>query len=170
MSGSLLEAAFAHHVWATLRVVDACLELSPEQLAVDVPGTRGPILETIRHLVESDAFDLFVLTGDRTHDVDAAGMSLAELREVMERTGSGWTEFISGPLDPDAVVREVDETDGFQRWAPVGFRLAGTLDHGTDHRSQICTALTTIGVQPPRIGVMDFGSDVGRVVEKMPGA
>jgi uncharacterized damage-inducible protein DinB len=170
MSGSLLEAAFAHHVWATLRVVDACLELSPEQLAVDVPGTRGPILETIRHLVESDAFDLFVLTGDRAHDVDAAGMSLAELREVMERTGSGWTEFISGPLDPDAVVREVDETDGFQRWAPVGFRLAGTLDHGTDHRSQICTALTTIGVQPPRIGVMDFGSDVGRVVEKMPGA
>jgi uncharacterized damage-inducible protein DinB len=170
MSGSLLEAAFAHHVWATLRVVDACLELSPEQLAVDVPGTRGPILETIRHLVESDAFDLFVLTGDRAHDVDAAGMSLAELREVMERTGSGWTEFISGPLDPDAVVREVDETDGFQRWAPVGFRLAGTLDHGTDHRSQICTALTIIGVQPPRIGVMDFGSDVGRVVEKMPGA
>ncbi|HWC71924.1 MAG TPA: hypothetical protein VG993_12240, partial [Actinomycetota bacterium] len=59
---------------------------------------------------------------------------------------------------------------GFQRWAPVGFRLAGTLDHGTDHRSQICTALTTIGVQPPRIGVMDFGSDVGRVMEKMPGA
>jgi uncharacterized damage-inducible protein DinB len=170
MSGSLLEAAFAHHVWATLRVVDACLELSPEQLAVDVPGTRGPILETIRHLVESDAFDLFVLTGDRAHDVDAAGMSLAELREVMERTGSGWTELIAGPLDPDAVVREVDETDGFQRWAPVGFRLAGTLDHGTDHRSQICTALTTIGVQPPRIGVMDFGSDVGRVVEKMPGA
>jgi uncharacterized damage-inducible protein DinB len=170
MSGSLLEAAFAHHVWATLRVVDACLELSPEQLAVDVPGTRGPILETIRHLVESDAFDLFVLTGDRAHDVDAAGMSLAELREVMERTGSGWTGFISRPLDPDAVVREVDETDGFQRWAPVGFRLAGTLDHGTDHRSQICTALTTIGVQPPRIGVMDFGSDVGRVVEKMPGA
>jgi uncharacterized damage-inducible protein DinB len=81
-----------------------------------------------------------------------------------------WTEFISRRLDPDAVVREVDESDGFQRWAPVGFRLAGTLDHGTDHRSQICTALTTIGVEPPKIGVFDFGMDAGRIVEKFPDA
>ncbi len=170
MSSSLLEAAFAHHVWATLRVVDACLDLSAEELETNVAGTRGPILATVRHLVESDAFDLFILTGDRTHNVDAGRMSLSEVRRVMERTGSGWTKLISGPLDPDAVVREVDESDGFQRWAPVGFRLAGTLDHGSDHRSQICTALTTINVEPPKIGVIDFGLDAGRIVEKMPGA
>ena len=170
MSGSLLEAAFAHHVWATLRVVDVCLDLSAEELETNVTGTRGPILDTVRHLVESDAFDLFILTGDRTYNVDAARMSLSEVRGVMERTGSGWTELISGPLDPDVVVREVDENDGFQRWAHVGFRLAGTLDHGTDHRSQICTALTTIDVEPPKIGVVDFGLNVGRIVETMPGA
>ena len=170
MSSSLLEAAFAHHVWATLRVVDACLDLSTEELETNVTGTRGPILETVRHVVESDAFDLFILTGDRAYNLDAGRMSLSEVRGVMERTGSGWTKLISGPLDPDAVVREVDESDGFQRWAPVGFRLAGTLDHGTDHRSQICTALTTIHVEPPTIGVMDFGLDAGRIVERMPGA
>jgi uncharacterized damage-inducible protein DinB len=170
MSSSVLEAAFAHHVWATLRLVDACLELSSEQLDTTVIGTRGPILETVRHLVESDAFDLFVLTGDRAHNVNAEGLSLAELRGVMERSGSGWTKLISGPLDPDAVVREVDEKDGFQRWAPVGFRLAGTLEHGTDHRSQICTALTSIDVKPPKISVFDFGLDSGRIVEQMPGS
>jgi uncharacterized damage-inducible protein DinB len=71
-------------------------------------------------------------------------------------------------LDPDAVVREVDETDGYQRWAPVAFRLAGTLDHGTDHRSQICTALTTLGVEPPKIDVMNFGLDTGGVTERWP--
>jgi uncharacterized damage-inducible protein DinB len=170
MSGSCLEVAFAHHVWATLRVIDACLDLSTEELGTNVPGTRGPIVGTVRHVVECDAFDLFILTGDRAYDVDAGRMPLSEVRGVMERTGSGWTELISGPLDPDAVVREVDESDGFQRWAPVGFRLAGTLDHGTDHRSQICTALTTIDVEPPKIGVFDFGMDAGQIVEKMPGA
>ena len=170
MSSSLLEAAFAHHVWATLRLIDACRDLTAEQLATDAAGTRGPILETLRHLVENDAFDLFVLTGDRADNVDAGRMSLSDARRVMERTGLGWTELVSGPLDPDAVVREVDESDGFQRWAPVGFRLAGTLEHGTDHRSQICTALTTIGVQPPKIAVFDFGVDTGRIVEQMPGA
>jgi uncharacterized damage-inducible protein DinB len=170
MSGSFLEPAFAHHVWATLRVIDACLDLSAEELETNVPGTRGPILETLRHVVEGDAADLFILTGDRAYDVDAARMSLAEARVVTERNGSGWAELIARSLDPDAVVREVDETDGYQRWAPVGFRLAAALDHGTDHRSQICTALTTIGVEPPKIDVYNFGLDVGRVVEKMPDA
>jgi uncharacterized damage-inducible protein DinB len=167
MSSSLLEAAFAHHVWATLRVIDACLDLSAEELETSVPGTRGPIIETLRHIVGSDAFDLFILSGNRTNSIDTEGMSLSEARAVIERNGSGWTELISKPLDPDAVVREVDEYDGFQRWAPVGFRLAGVLEHGTDHRSQICTALTSIGVEPPRIDVNECGLDAGLIVEKM---
>jgi uncharacterized damage-inducible protein DinB len=170
MSSSILEPAFAHHVWATLHVIDACLDLSAEQLETSVPGTRGPMLETLRHIVRADASDLFILTGDRAYDVDVERMSLAEARVVMERYGSGWAELISGSLDPDAVVREVDETDGYQRWAPVGFRLMGTLNHGTDHRSQICTALTTLGIEPPKIDIMNFGLDTGRVVEKMPDA
>jgi uncharacterized damage-inducible protein DinB len=170
MSTSPLEAAFEHHTWATLRVIDACMELSDAELGTDVPGTRGPILETIRHLVGSDAFDLFILTGDRGLDIDAEHMPLDELRRVMERNGDGWAALVAGAPDPDEVVREVDENDGFQRWAPVGLRLAGTLDHGTDHRSQICTALTTIGVPAPLVGVFDFGLEVGRIVEKMPGA
>ena len=170
MSGSFLEPAFAHHVWATLRVIDVCLDLSAEELGTSVPGTRGPMLETLRHVVGGDADDLFILTGDRAFNVDTEWMSLAEARVVMERNGSAWAELISGSPDLDAVVEEVDETDGYQRWAPVGFRLASALHHGTDHRSQICTALTTLGIEPPAIDVLSFGVDVGRVVEKMPGA
>lgn len=169
MSNSFLEPAFAHHAWATMCVIDACLDLSDEELHTSVPGTRGPMLETLRHLVLSDTFDLFILTGDRAIDVDDENVSLAEARVIMERNGSGWAEYISRSLDPDEMVHEVDKTDGYQRWAPVGFRLAGTLQHGTDHRSQVCTALTTLGVEPPRIDVFDFGLDVGRITEKMPG-
>jgi uncharacterized damage-inducible protein DinB len=170
MSSSFLETAFAHHVWATLRVIDVCLDLSDAELQTNVLGTRGPMLETLRHLVGSDAEDLFILTGDRVHYVDAERMSLAEARVVMERNGSAWAEYISRSPESDAVVQEIDETDGYQRWAPVGFRLAATLDHGAVHRSQICTALTSTGVEPPKIDVMDFGLDAGRVKERMPGA
>ena len=58
MSKSLIEDAFAHHVWATLRLIDACLALSDAQLATAVPGTYGSILQTMRHLVGADSFDL----------------------------------------------------------------------------------------------------------------
>jgi uncharacterized damage-inducible protein DinB len=170
MSSSLLEAAFAHHVWATLRLIDSCRDLSVEELETSVLGTRGPILETLRHLVLSDAFDLFTLTGDRAFDIDQEHVSLAEARVLMEHNGSGWAEYISRSLDPDEVVHEVDKTDGYQRWAPVGFRLAGALHHGTDHRSQVCTALSTLDVGPPQIDVFDFGIEAGRIAERMPNA
>ena len=51
-----MDDAFAHHVWATLRLVDACLALSAEQLGTTVPGTYGSILETQRHLVGADSW------------------------------------------------------------------------------------------------------------------
>ena len=56
MTKSLLADAFDHHVWATLRVIDACLALTPEQLQTNVPGTYGSILDTVRHLVGADSW------------------------------------------------------------------------------------------------------------------
>ena len=90
MSSSLLEAALAHHVWATSRVIEACLNLGEEELKTSVPGTRGPMLETLRHLVLSDAFDLFTLTGDPAFHIDEEHLSLAEARDLIERNGGGW--------------------------------------------------------------------------------
>jgi uncharacterized damage-inducible protein DinB len=55
MSSSLFGDAVAHHVWATLRVIDVCLDLSPEQLETAVPGTYGSILDAMRHTVGADS-------------------------------------------------------------------------------------------------------------------
>ena len=65
-------------------------------------------------------------------------------------------------------VTDVDDDDGYQKKAPIGIRLAQALHHGTDHRSQICTALTALGMEPPAIDAWDFGIDVGRVIEIPP--
>jgi uncharacterized damage-inducible protein DinB len=168
MSGSLLSAAFEHNTWASLKVIDACAQLSDDQLQTNVPGTRGPIIETLRHIVAADAVDLEIVTDARADDLERSSPS--ELRDVAERIGAAWTRFLSEPIDADEMVREVDDTDGYERTAPLGFRLAGTLEHGADHRSQICTALTTLGVEPPKTDVMNYGLAVGRVAEKWPDA
>ena len=168
MSGSLLEDAFAHHAWATLRLIDTCLELSPEQLETTVPGTYGSILETMRHLVGADSWYLVDITGDRATGIDEDQMELRQLRAAIEADGTAWSTFLAQDLDPNAVLKEIDEDDGYERDATVGIRLAQALHHGTDHRSQICTALTSLGVEPPGIDAWDYGLQVGRVVEVQP--
>jgi uncharacterized damage-inducible protein DinB len=163
MSRPLLADAFAHHVWATLRLLDACLPLSPEQLDTTVPGTYGSIIDTMRHLIGGDASYLFVLTGGRSSEIDEDRMDLPELRAAMAGNGAAWASLLAQDLDPDSVVvRHRD--DGTDSQAPIGIRLAQALHHGTDHRSQICTALTTLGVEPPAIDVWDFAEQDGRLV------
>lgn len=90
MTRSLLEDAFAHHVWATLQLLDTCRQLDDGQLEMAVEGTFGSIIDTMRHLVAADSSYLFVLTGGLVPPLDAAGMSIPELRAVMERNGDAW--------------------------------------------------------------------------------
>jgi uncharacterized damage-inducible protein DinB len=168
MSRSLLDDAFAHHIWATLRLLDTCLALSPEQLETAVPGTYGSVLQTWRHLVGGDSFYLVALTGDDRLRIDEDRMDLASLRAAIVRDGVIWVRLLADGPDPDLVVHEVDPNDGYQRDAPMGIRLAQAIHHGTDHRSQICTALTALGVEPPSIDVWDFGTHEGRIVEVWP--
>lgn len=167
MTGSLLRDAFSHHVWATLRLLDACGRLDKDQLETAVEGTYGSIIETMRHLVGADAAYLFVLTGGQRPSIDASGLSIPELRAVMEHNGEAWASLPVREMDPDLVLVRHRE-DGSESHAPAGIRLAQALHHGTDHRSQVCTVLTTIGVDPPAIDVWDFAEHDGRLFETPP--
>jgi uncharacterized damage-inducible protein DinB len=167
MSNSFLGDAFAHHVWATLRLIDSCLPLSPDQLGTAVPGTFGSIIDTIRHLVGADCAYLYALTGGRVAMIEDGQMELPELRVTMEANAAAWASLLTQDLDPDSVVVRYRD-DGSEGHAPVGIRIAQALHHGTDHRSQVCTALTTIGVEPPAIDVWDFAEKDGRLVEVPP--
>lgn len=113
-------------------------------------------------MVGADSLYLFHISGTDLRVVGDKG--LTDLRAVVERNGTAWKTILSGELDPDEVVVGW-WGDGFELHAPLGIRLAQALHHGTDHRSQICTALASFGVKPPDIDVWDFGTQEGRVVE-----
>jgi uncharacterized damage-inducible protein DinB len=167
MTRSLLDDAFAHHVWATLRLMDTCMELTPQQLQTAVPGTFGSILDTMRHTVGADCGYISVIGGGARPRIDEDAMDLAELRAEMEANGPAWAEILEEDIDPDdTLVRHRD--DGSSTTAPKGIRLAQALHHGTDHRSQVCTALTQLGIEPPGIDLWEFGWLDGRVTETSP--
>jgi uncharacterized damage-inducible protein DinB len=167
MTKSLLDDAFAHHIWATLQVMDVCAGLEPEQLEATAPGTYGTILDTLRHIVAADSSYLFAMTGGKVQPIDEEQMNLGELRKTTEAFANDYVSLLGTDLDPDRiVVRHRD--DGSETHAPLGIRLAQVVHHGTDHRSQICTVLTTLGIEPPMIDVWDFAYQDERLVEIPP--
>jgi uncharacterized damage-inducible protein DinB len=160
MTRSALADAFGHHVWATVRVVEACELLTPEQLATPVAGTYGSILDTLRHLVAADRSYLTLLDGSLP-DVEEERLDLASMRATMHENDPVWQKVIASPNVEQDVVRHRD--DGSQSHAPLGIRLAQVIHHGTDHRSQVCTGLTALGFTPPDIDVWDYGRVDSRV-------
>jgi len=162
MPPPLLADAFGHHVWASVRVLDACAALDDAQLATTVPGTYGSIIDTLRHLVDGDVFYLDVLRGGEPEPFDKAVSDIPTLRAVMEAHDAAWQRLVAGDLDPTTDVVEFEDS-GYETHAPLGIRLAQALYHGSDHRSQVCTALTVLGIEPPAIEVWDFAVRDGRM-------
>src|SRR5215211_6861656 len=52
-----------HNVWATTQVLNALDNLDEAALNATVPGTFGTILETIQHVIDSEASYVYRLTG-----------------------------------------------------------------------------------------------------------
>ena len=144
---SLLDDAFAHHIWATEQLIDACATLTREQLVTPAPGTYGPIMATLMHLVSSDGWYLSFFRQQPAPVDEESDVSLVDLRAAIAANGAVWRDILAGALDPEADL--VERGDGWEFHQPAGLRLAQAIHHGTDHRSQVCTAVTSLGVEPP---------------------
>lgn len=160
MSASLYHDAMAHHIWATERLIDACAGLTPEQLRATVPGTYGPILATLHHLVSSDGWYLGFFREWTNLVEEDVELTLDELRAAIAANGIAWMTYLAGDLDGEQDIPE--RGDGWIFHAPLGVRLAQVIHHGTDHRSQVCTGLTSLGIEPPDIDVWAYGEATGR--------
>lgn len=166
MTTSILGDAFAHHIWANERILDACASLTPEQLREPMPGTYGPIIATLNHIVEADNYYLSILRPGRVPRMqEGVELSLDELRAANTTQGAEYEPLLAGQLDPDADT--VARGDGGSFHATLGIRLAQIVHHGTDHRSQVCTALTSLGIEPPEIDLWAYGEFAGRTRDEV---
>ena len=168
MTNTILADAFGHHAWATLVLLDACADLTDEQLEATVPGTYGSLIGTLRHTVAADANYLDLLApGEVTNIDEEDALGIAELRATMAACGEAWDRLVARELDGTAqVTRHRD--DGSMSTAPLSIRIVQAIHHGTDHRSQVCTALTSLGIEPPEIDVWAYAWKDDRLSETDP--
>jgi len=161
----LLVEFFRHNTMMNQRLLEACRKLPPEQLSVTATGTYGSIGATLVHIANSqegyaarlldterpeglseDPFPGFEALAERFANGDA------QLEEAATRAGQDREVHVSGD-DPPGTWR-----------MPVSLFLLQAINHGTEHRSQVATILTQLGVEPPNLDGWTYFEASGRLV------
>ena len=143
-----LTTLFRHNLWANLRLLESCSELTPEQLNAKIIGSRGSILDTLLHIVNAEQSYLArISTGrPRPRPGDTQRLTIAELGASLRTTGSGFIEWASRVQAEDTV--QID-WDGTPRNVPKTIILVQVITHATEHREQIKIIMTQLGIDPP---------------------
>ena len=155
MTENYLEKIFEHNNWANLQIIQACSTLSDEQL--DAPpnsATKGSIRRTLLHLIHSQQHYLSLLTGVESRFEWQSPPPFEELRTAALSTGEGLLALVRGdPGTPSETQLRTEDGYLVAPWVVV----VQVINHANEHREQICSMLTALGVTPPVLDGWTFG-------------
>jgi uncharacterized damage-inducible protein DinB len=141
--------------------LDICANLTDEQLDSTLDGTFGSIRETWEHIARAEqAYFSRVSTGKLyQHPKGEEAMTLAEIGENLRYSGEGFIK-----RAPEVKADETVEInwDGEPRNVLKAILLTQTINHATEHRSQIMTILTQLGIQPPDLDGWTYFDEIDK--------
>ena len=147
---------FRHNSWATIRLVEFCRDLDPALLDTSATGTYGPIKETLAHVVGWEEVLAAAIEGSGSQDAPPPFSTLDDLVERTRWLAERWERL----LEPEPHAERLIEfgVTGDRRLVRAGTVLAQVVHHGNHHRSQVCTALSTVGIAPPALDAWAYGA------------
>jgi uncharacterized damage-inducible protein DinB len=155
MNECILEILFEHNNWANLQIIQACSTLNDEQLdAEPKSATQGSIRGTLFHLVTAQQGYLRLLTmplEERLESVPAPTFS--DLRKHASISGEA---LLALARDESSIPKgQIQTRNGFfvEPWVI----MVQVINHATEHREQIKSMLTSLGVDPPDIDGWNYG-------------
>ena len=153
----VLRAMFAHHAWANDALLNVLEALPAGALRESVPGTYGPILVTMTHTIDVDGRYLLRMEMDPPPPpVRREEAELAELREAARAHARGWDEMIDR-LEGGTLHASITGLDDFPDTVPAqALLMVQAINHGNEHRAQICSALGATGHDAPELSGWEF--------------
>jgi uncharacterized damage-inducible protein DinB len=156
-TSDVLRAMFAHHLWATERLIDALEGLGPEPLDARIDGTYGSTMQTLTHLVDADERYLQRLTTPTVPSrEDADTRPLADLRTEMREHGDRWAGMLDALDRGDLHAAVIGKSDYPDTEPAEGMLLVQAIQHGNDHRTQICSTLGASGLDVPDLDAWEY--------------
>ena len=161
MTENYLARLFEHNNWANEKIMQVCSALSDEQLdAAPQSATEGNIRSTLSHLVSAQFSYWRLLTLPREERLDKVDVPFGELAASLKDSGEKLLALAkdTGKL-PTARIQTRDNYL-VEAWVI----MTQIINHATEHREQIKSMLTSLGVEPPSIDGWDYGEAVEALV------
>ena len=143
---------FRHNSMMNRRLLDACRQLSSDQLGATATGTYGSIGATLVHIANAqDGYAARLLDTDRPERLPEDPFPGFEAVEERFAHGDAQLEEAAAQAGQDRKVQVTGDDPPGTWWMPVPLFLLQAVNHGTEHRSQVATIMTQLGVEPPEM-------------------
>ena len=157
MTANILARLFEHNHWANLQLIQACSTLSDEQLdAEPQSATKGCIRLTLWHLLDTQQAYLSQLTKLTNMEPRfnwEAPTNFAELLESAKFSGEGLLALARDETSKSLTTKIQDDGYSIEPWVV----MVAALSHASEHREQINSMLSALGVTPPRLDGGAYG-------------
>ena len=155
MTEPILARLFEHHNWANDRIIRACLALTDAQLDAEPhSATQGSIRSTLFHLVTSQQGYLRLLSVPLERRL--ADIPIPLFSELQSLAAGSGEALLALARDETSIPMQgrIRTRDGFyvEHWV----LLVQIINHATEHREQIKSMLTALGLTAPAIDGWDF--------------
>jgi uncharacterized damage-inducible protein DinB len=159
-----LTELYRHHLWANLRLLDACAPLGDDVLDAGAAGTYGSVRATLVHLLAAEERYMAAFGVEPPGEPLREGTwpGLDELRRRAEKSGEALIS-TADSLEPGRLL--TGERGGRKYAIPATVFLTQAINHGTEHRAHVATCLTQAGVTPPGMDAWEWVRHTGQYQE-----
>jgi uncharacterized damage-inducible protein DinB len=159
---ALLELA-RHNAWATHQLLDYCERLDESILNATASGTYGSVIDTLRHLIDSESSYLFRLSGawSTVPRPPREPVGFDALRERTALLAETWETFLASDFDTEK-LGEARGGDGAVFAVRATIYITQAIHHANEHRTHICTILGRLGLEPPDVSAWGYALASGR--------
>ena len=159
----LLLAHTGYSAWATRQMLQACSQLTLDQLDRDLGASHMSVLRTLRHIHDGERVwlrRLIEVDDERLPRGPAPEHSFESLVQTWPELEHGYRRWLESASDTDLnyellTILPDDADFRVPRWQIV----LHAINHSTYHRGQIVTMLRAFGVQPPNTDLTCYYSN-----------
>jgi uncharacterized damage-inducible protein DinB len=161
----ILVEFFRHNTMMNGRLIEVCRHLPPEQLGTTATGTYGSIGATLVHIANAqEGYAARFLGTERPERLPEDPFPGFEALAERFAHGNAQLEQAATQAGQEGEVHVTgDDPPGTWRM-PGSLLLLQAVNHGTEHRSQVATILTQIGLEPPEMDGWTYFDASGHLV------